>query len=94
MSNETSVIITLLTLAGGALTAFISTYVRKKKKPKSEYIDIAFEKMEKLMKIVEDDNVRLRIENAGLIVENGNLRRKVNGMETREIPGDTPGSDQ
>lgn len=82
MSNDMiSIVITLLTLAGGGLTAFISNYTRKRKKPKSEYIDIAFEKMEKLMKIVEDDNVRLRTENAGLLVENGKLRKQVNGED-------------
>lgn len=58
-----SVIITLLTVLGGIIGAYITVKVRSSK-PKSEYIDEAFKAYEVIMKRQDIEIQRLNDENA------------------------------
>jgi hypothetical protein len=59
------VLISSITTAGGLLTAYIVQKLRNSK-PKKDRIDGAFEMYESYIKRLEEDNERLRQENATL----------------------------
>lgn len=56
------VITSIIGVAGGVLVAYITARFRKTR-PKSEYIDTAFDAYEKAMKRLEAENTRLRDDN-------------------------------
>lgn len=62
---DSGIVTSTIVAIGGILTAFISVRYRSKK-PKSEYIDTAFQMYEALIKQKDEENRILREENSAL----------------------------
>jgi hypothetical protein len=69
-----AVLTSLITASGGLLTVYIVQKLRNTK-PKRDRIDGAFEMYELYIKKLEEDNDRLRKENAAKDIEINRLRR-------------------
>lgn len=80
MNNE--ILTTVIAALGGILTAYITVRLRKNK-PKSEYIDTAFEMYEANAKRMDIENERLRTDNATLVVKVNDLTTEVNRLRRR-----------
>jgi hypothetical protein len=78
------VMISLIGVGGSLLTAYITIRLRQRK-PRGQYIDLAFESYENIMKRQDEelqrayaDQDKLRIENKRLSDENALLRNRSN----------------
>jgi hypothetical protein len=80
VNNE--ILTTVIAALGGILTAYITVRLRKNK-PKSEYIDTAFEMYEANAKRMDIENERLRTDNATLVVKVNDLTTEVNRLRRR-----------
>lgn len=79
---DSGVITSIIVAVGGIITAFISVRFRSKK-PKSEYIDTAFQMYESLIKQKDAENLQLREDKALLTRENGELMLENNRLKRR-----------